>query len=259
MIKTNYHSHTYLCRHAQGMPEDYIKRAVALGYEEIGISCHGPVFRTFQKRMTLDEFHNIYLKNIDDSIEKYQDKIKIYKGLEVEYFRELKDHYQYLLVYLDYLILGQHVVVHNNKEVTVYSGMDKNTIYAYQDTVIEALETKYFRILAHPDIFCFSYPEWDHHCENVSRKIIEAAINNDCLLELNANGARRGVIKTKENEDTWIYPRLEFWRIISKEYPQAKVIINDDAHSLKHLCDNATYAVYEFAKKLNLNIVERLF
>ena len=46
MIKTNYHSHTYLCRHAQGIPEDYIK-SIALGYEEIGISCH-EVFRTFR-------------------------------------------------------------------------------------------------------------------------------------------------------------------------------------------------------------------
>ncbi|HOA64173.1 MAG TPA: PHP domain-containing protein, partial [Bacilli bacterium] len=85
MITSNYHTHTYLCRHAQGKPEDYIKRAIEVGYKEIGISDHGPIFSNSLKRMSLDEFHQIYLKELNEAIEKYQYQITIYKGLEVEY------------------------------------------------------------------------------------------------------------------------------------------------------------------------------
>ncbi|HEY8395905.1 MAG TPA: PHP domain-containing protein, partial [Bacilli bacterium] len=63
MAKTNYHNHTYLCRHAKGMPLDYIKKAVELGYEEIGISDHGPLFGHPHIRMSMDEFYDIYLSD----------------------------------------------------------------------------------------------------------------------------------------------------------------------------------------------------
>ncbi|MCK9537114.1 MAG: PHP domain-containing protein, partial [Bacilli bacterium] len=45
MIKTNHHTHCYLCQHAQGLPSDYIKLSLAAGYQEIGISDHGPLFK----------------------------------------------------------------------------------------------------------------------------------------------------------------------------------------------------------------------
>lgn len=258
MIKTNYHTHTYLCKHAEGLPEDYIKKAIELGYTEIGISDHGPLFKPWQRRMTMDEFRNIYLKNLNESIEKYHDKIKIYKGLEMEYFPSFTKHYYDLLKHLDYLVLGQHAIIIEGKELDIYKNMTAAKIEAYTEAVIEAMETKMFRILAHPDIYCFSYRTWDNVCIDAVHKIIKSAIKNDCLLEINANGARRGEILTQEGETTWIYPRLEFWRTV-KMYPEAKVIINDDAHYLRHLNDEATRKVYAFAKELNLNVVEKLF
>ena len=40
-IKANYHTHTFLCNHAEGHVEDYVKQAVAYGFEEIGMCDHG--------------------------------------------------------------------------------------------------------------------------------------------------------------------------------------------------------------------------
>ena len=54
MIKTNYHTHTKLCNHAEGMPIDYVARAVELGYREIGISDHGPLLKEWHYRMTIE-------------------------------------------------------------------------------------------------------------------------------------------------------------------------------------------------------------
>ena len=47
MLKANYHTHTKLCNHAVGMPEDYIKKAIELGFDELGMSDHAPVPREF--------------------------------------------------------------------------------------------------------------------------------------------------------------------------------------------------------------------
>ena len=46
-IKDNFHTHIYLCKHATGNAEDYIKRAIELNYESIGISDHGPLTEYF--------------------------------------------------------------------------------------------------------------------------------------------------------------------------------------------------------------------
>ena len=67
MLKNSYHTHCQLCRHASGMPSEYIAKAVELGMNEIGISDHAHVLEEFLSEeayqryglfryMTLDEF-----------------------------------------------------------------------------------------------------------------------------------------------------------------------------------------------------------
>lgn len=257
-LKYNYHTHCYLCNHAEGFPHDYIEKAIELGFEGIGISDHGPLRPEWIHRMNYDEFIDIYLKDIDDSINKYSNCIEIYKGLEIEYYDEYLLYYHLLLEKLDYLILGQHALKMNGKIVDIFENMTKESIFEYTNEVIEALDTKCFKILAHPDIFMYKYPyEWDSDLEDCSRRIIETAIKNDVYLELNVNGARRGVIKNSFGEDTWKYPYLDFWRIVS-EYKEAKIVINADCHKIDYLYDNITEEVIDFAKKLNLNVVRRI-
>ncbi|HBC88850.1 MAG TPA: histidinol phosphate phosphatase, partial [Lentisphaeria bacterium] len=36
----DYHVHTYLCKHASGRPEEYVKAAIRSGISEIGFSDH---------------------------------------------------------------------------------------------------------------------------------------------------------------------------------------------------------------------------
>ncbi|HOR28909.1 MAG TPA: histidinol-phosphatase HisJ family protein [Candidatus Sumerlaeota bacterium] len=38
----DYHSHTWRCRHAHGAMEQYVQRAIALGFSEFGFSDHSP-------------------------------------------------------------------------------------------------------------------------------------------------------------------------------------------------------------------------
>ena len=42
-MPADYHSHTPLCRHAEGTPEAYCEAALRAGITEYGISDHAPV------------------------------------------------------------------------------------------------------------------------------------------------------------------------------------------------------------------------
>ena len=81
------------------------------------------------------------------------------------------------------------------------------------------------------------------------RKIIESAIKNDVYLEFNANGLRRGPKPTNgfiyEHGELYMYPRIEFWKLVCGEYKYNKILINDDCHSMKDLCDDYTKKAYQ--------------
>ncbi|HRT69052.1 MAG TPA: PHP domain-containing protein [Bacilli bacterium] len=257
MTKANYHTHTYLCGHAEGLPIDYVQKAIELGLEHIGISDHGYLKDKWVDRMNLEEYHNIYLPSIQEAKEKYGDKIEIFTGLELEYLDGYDSLYQKYYRENDYLILGQHIVEVDGIEYDLYKPMNDSLIIAYKEAVIKGMESGYFKILAHPDLYMLRYREWNDLTEKIAIEIIESAIKNDVYLEINGNGTRRAATFTKDLELTWLYPRVEFWRIVSR-YQEAKVIVGDDAHYFAHLHDLAVTNAILFAKKMGITIYDKI-
>lgn len=253
-IKANFHTHLYLCKHATGNTDDYVSLAVKKGYERIGISDHGyvPSFILEKtRRMTKEQYKDIYLKELREAKEKYKGQIEVFFGLEIEYCQELTELYDEYLTELDYLILGQHLFKKDGKYISVYyKKLSDQDIIDYTDQLVEGLKTKKFRILAHPEIFAHDNLEWTSLHEELSKRIITAAIESNTILELNVNGLR-----TNKYAQI-IYPRMEFWKLVSET--NALVMVNDDCHSLEHLGDEATIKGYELAKKLKLNLVSNI-
>ena len=143
MMKTNYHTHHYLCKHAEGNVSDYIKEAIKCGFDEIGISDHGPINADAFPRMNFEEFECIYLKELENSICENAGKIKIYKGLEIEYIENDLEYYKDLLSKLDYLILGCHYY-ENKTNLHPYSGYgvaSQEILNRYTEVIEEALDT----------------------------------------------------------------------------------------------------------------------
>lgn len=268
MLIANYHTHTKLCNHAEGMPSDYIEEAIRLGFKEIGMSDHNPIPVSFlgkdlymdnwcHRNMSYDVYKNIYLKEMDLVKEKYGKQIKIYSGLECEYLLEYYDYYKSLRDDLDYLNLGLHFFKSNGKIINTYHEVDYKNVYDYAINAIMGMETGLFKTLVHPDLFMFEYKnkdgkrEFDEYALKASRAIIESAIKNDVYLEINANG-----IANSEKfgiNDTWLYPDINFWKLV-KEYKDAKIIIGADAHKLSALSCKAIDDVSNMAKKLGLNV-----
>ena len=249
-MKSNYHTHTALCHHAEGNVEDYVKEAIKDGFQILGMSDHGPLLAPPFPRMTISEFFNVYLKEIEEAKFKFKNQIKIYSGLEMEYLTSDLEYLQELRKHVDYLILGPHYFKKEflNKDVSSYRVVTKENLYDYRDMMVEAINTKLFKIIAHPDIFMTSYQVFDEDAKEVSKEIIEAAMQNDCILEVNANGYRS---KRKMG-----YPCKEFF-MLAKEM-NAKIMIGLDAHKPEELNDQWVEKTYEFAAELGLDIIEEV-
>ncbi len=266
-MKTNFHSHNVLCKHAHGTLEDYVVSAIEKGYTSLGFSDHGPLTgklkdELYSLRMNEAEFYNIYLPECNRLIEKYKDKIKLYKGVEIEYFEEMMPNYAAMYSELDYMILGQHYYHYQNDYISTYQQMDDLRLNAFVCDTIAGLDTGYFKILAHPDIFMMGYPFFDIDCVEASKKIIEACIRNNVLIEINANGIRncehkkRYTIETKEDGSIihrYAYPNYNFFKIAST-YKDAKFILNDDSHNPTQFDDESTKEAINLCNELGIKL-----
>ena len=258
-MKTNYHTHHYLCGHAEGNVEEYILEAISNNFSEIGISDHGPINAVAFHRMNLDEFENVYLVELENAIKKYSNKIKIYKGLEIEFIRGEEEYYRELLKKVDYLILGPHY--YESKKylhgLSSYYVETKTQLEKYTQVIEEALDTKLFKILAHPDLFMYGYRHFDSFAEECTKRIVEAVVRNDVLLEFNAGGIRTNRYFDEDGNPDYAVPNDGFWKVVSKM--NVKVIVNSDCHKPSELNDRAFKYAEELARSYGLIIVDRLF
>jgi histidinol-phosphatase (PHP family) len=255
-IKTNYHTHCDLCNHAKGTIEDYVIQAIENGFTAIGISDHAPLDFLEERsvRMPMSMYPE-YKRQLKHAIVHYLDYILIYRSLEIEYFEHLDTHYQSLLEELDYLILGQHYIQINDQMISTYRLKSLEELKTYTKTVIKAMRTGYFKILAHPEIFLLHQPNFTEEINEMCKSIILTAKETNTLLEMNANGFRKK-LQVSEGKSYRIYPRTEFWQIVKDL--NAKTIISADAHDPKQLMDDAMVQTYEFARHLSIAVEEEL-
>ncbi len=248
-----------LCRHATGSVEDYVKKAIELGFESIGMSDHAPFPELTARSIRMyPKDYPEYIRQCDATITKYSDRIKIYKALEIEYFPKHDEMYRKLLGEIDYLALGQHYIEDDSSFEglrSTYKLITYQHITKYVDTLIKAIDTKYFAFICHPDLMLYAFDDFDPHLASESERLIAYATKNNIPLEINTNGIRKGLHDKKQGK-RYLYPRKEFWEIV-KEY-NARVIVSSDAHIPDHLYDEDVVKAYEFAKDLQIEVEEEL-
>lgn len=272
-MKTNYHTHLSLCGHAVGMSEDYVKVAIEAGYDELGMSDHGPIkpefmtpeefkYNWLERQMTYEEFLNIYLPDCLATKNKYKDYIKFYIGLEIEYLYPFHSYYEELKSKLDYMNLAVHFYYHNDKITNSFDDVTYENVYSYALNAKKAMETGLFNVLVHPDVYMYHYKSFDgtrafdSECEKAARLIIESAIKNNVYLEINVGGLFK-VTQNKEEVGKFAYPTDEFWKIVA-EYPEVKVVIGVDAHNPMQLVADEINLAYDFAKKHNITVLDKV-
>jgi histidinol-phosphatase (PHP family) len=193
------HMHTPLCRHARGEPVEYARRAVELGFTEIGFSDHSP--------MRQDDFDDWRMRfdQLDEYVEKVRaaqkafPQLTIRLALEVDYLpgqeewiRELAARHPW-----DYFIGSVHYVsdswaVDNPHQLSEWKSRDAWEVWSvYFERLTMAAETGLFEIIGHPDLpkkFGFKPPR---DCTPLFEKFLNAAKKKSCALDVNTAGLRK--------------------------------------------------------------------
>jgi len=217
------HNHTILCNHANDSMDEYIKKAIKKGIKIYGFSDHAPMNYDEKYRMSFDEM-NIYENWIDKVKEKYQDKIKILKGYEVDFTPEVDK--KVLERNVDYLIGSVHFLDNwgfdNPEFLSEWQKRDVDDVYKEYFELIEKLAiSKMFDIVGHLDLIkVFGYyPKCD--VKIIAKKAIEAIADEKMVVEINTAGIRK-----KINE---AYPSVELLEMIKKA--NIDITFGSDAHS----------------------------
>ena len=226
--------------------------SAALGVSILGFSEHAPFpDHDYGYRMPYEELSD-HFSEVDRLAEKYASQMTILKGLEIEYLPKYIPYYERLLNedHLDYLLLGEHFFPMPDREYLFVADAPDTEMYLwYARAIDEALKTGLFRMLAHPDLFAMNKLPWDKNCDATSDRIIESAVRYGVILELNANGFRRGIHEYPEGPRL-MYPHIKFWEKVVGS--GARVIIGSDAHEPCQVWDACMPKAYDMLKGLGI-------
>lgn len=248
-IVSNFHTHNYMCGHAEGTVCDYVKQAIKHGYRTIGISDHFASHCDYNSPYITFDTMDGYFAQFDEAQSRYGDKIKILKGVEVAYYSGDYRYYRKLRDKLDYLVLGQHgYELSGKRKNSFWDGNDERNVVAYCNQVITAIKTELFNIFAHPDLIFFNNPVITKGMETAFDLMIQTAVKYDVIVELNANGIRNA--QGRYPTDMLVHACLEH---------NAKVIVSSDCHLPRELYDEYVLRLYAYAKQVGLNVVDEIF
>lgn len=225
----DYHTHTPLCRHAEGHPREYVRRALELGLAELGISDHAPMEREFDDWRMRREEMPAYLQMLEEARQAYPD-FPLRIGLEVDFLPGQEEWISKLagMARWDYLIGSVHYISEDwdvdNPRWLGSGRWEQQPVeevwQRYFQRAAEAVRTGLFDFFAHPDLV----KKFGHvpagPLEGHYRPLIEAAAETDTPLEINTAGLR--------NSAGALYPSRLFLEM-AREAGVA-ILINSDAH-----------------------------
>ena len=204
MIPSNYHTHTTFC-HGNDTPEQLVLKAIELGCPEIGLSSHS--FTSFDDSYGMTrEGTEQYKACIRELKQKYADKIKIYLGVEQDFYSDdAPCGYDYVIGSVHYLYRdGEYLSIDSDKDMLIdqvnkYYGGD---IYAYVeqyfDTVAQVCEKTKCDIIGHFDLitkfnedgslFDVDSPRY----RAAAYRALDALCATDAVFEINTGAIARG-------------------------------------------------------------------
>jgi len=248
----NYHTHTFRCKHADGLEEEYVIRAIENGIKFMGFADHIPLkFEDgFESKYRIPEQEVFqYANEVNRLKEKYKDKIEIKLGFESEYYPELfsKMLEKAISWGAEYLILGQHFYTPEHPNTRTHHTYrcnidDYESLDRYAKSIVQAIKTKKFSYVCHPDII--SVLKDEKRYKDAMRKICLASKEYDIPIEINFLGIR-------ENR---IYPNEWCWEVAGEI--GCPVTFGFDAHDVKSAFDKESLVKAKaLVKKYNLNYI----
>ncbi len=209
----NLHTHTDFCD-GKAAPEEYLKKALELGFHTLGYSGHAPV--PFENKFAINEEKlEEYFGEIKRIKKEYESQINVLLALEMDYipgitrgfeeYRQLGD--------LDFVIGGVHLIRNKERDNQglwfidgpwqerydegihkLYDGHGRRGTEAYFNQLLEMIATQNPDIIAHLDKIkmhnknrYFSEEEsW--YKDLVWKTLKYISENTNCIVEVNTRG-----------------------------------------------------------------------
>lgn len=252
-MKCDYHVHTMYSDDSTVLMEDYVKKGIALGLDEICFCDHvdygikrdwdDPRGVLYDEKRSVGEqaIANVdYPKYVHDFVtlkEKYKDEITLKMGMEFGVQRHTIGQFQALFhrYSFDFIILSIHQV--DDKEFWTQDFQKGKTQEKYQREYYQALlnvikEYRDYSVLGHLDLIkrydkCGAYP--DEKIMDLVDEILKTVIHDNKGIEINTSSWQYSLLDTSPSKN------------ILKRYLElgGKIItIGSDAHTTDRLADH---------------------
>ena len=237
----NYHTHTAFCKHAEGLPVDYCREAVARGIEVLGFSdhCPQPDGRWNTVRMELEQLDD-YFASIDAAKRQFP-QLEIHSGFECEYRKDLGTWMPETFFApgrAEYLLFAEHSYLDEKGEwQDSWHLKTDEGLLGYARHAVEAMQSGWFSAFAHPDIFAHGGCGWHGATIECARMILQTAQDCRIPLEINCNGMHRKLLCDADGHIRRPYPYLPFWALATQY--DVQVFIGADAHRPEFLCSTS--------------------
>lgn len=236
MITTDFHIHTSLCD-GKDTPEEIVLTALEKGFTAIGFSGHSYTEMDADFAMSSDTAAR-YRRIINELKLKYSGRIKIYCGIEQDYFSsEPAAPYDYVIGSVHYVYKnGKYISVDNTAEIV------KNAVNNEYGGDFDALAEDYFAlveniaektgadIIGHFDLVSkFSGQNGYGQSQRflaAAEKAVERLVKYGKPFEINTGAMARGVRSVP-------YPSKEILMMIKKY--GGRVILSSDCHNKYYL------------------------
>lgn len=248
MITTNFHTHTIFCD-GKNTPEEMVITAMEKGFTALGFSGHS-YFEPEKDISMSPKAQREYIRQINRLKEKYRGKIKIFCGLEQDYFSEKPQFdYEYMIgsvhnLKKDGLFLDIDLSPESTQaNIQKYYGGDFDALAEhYFETVSDVLEKTNADIIGHIDLVS-KFNEQNGYTESerylkAAEKAIKRLASYGRPFEINTGAMARGMKSTP-------YPSPSILKMI-REYG-GKIVFSSDCHDMRFL-DFAFDTAVELAK-----------
>jgi histidinol-phosphatase (PHP family) len=239
------HTHTSFCDGADDV-ESMCRAACAKGLCAIGFSGHAPVFKKTGIRTDWhipDERLEEYIGVVRSARGRWEGKLAVYLGLEVDYIKGLRSARDpdIRALGLDYIIGSVHYIVPSNGAAAFtvdgppeelergvregFGGDGEAMAHAYWDAAAEMISLGGFDILGHVDLVTKNNRDarwFTMESRGLSQRAAETArLAAGLVLEVNTGGLNRGL-------SGGTYPSLSLLRLFRERGVPA--LISADAH-----------------------------
>lgn len=235
----DYHVHTTFSD-GKNTPEEMVETAVKMGMAEIGFSDHSYTYFEESYCIKREKIAG-YKSEIARLKEKYKGKIKIFCGIEQDFYStESTEGYDYAIGSVHYVKKGGKFYSIDDSEerfVRVAEGVFGGDYYAfaeeYFNTVARFSERTDIDIIGHFDLIS-KYNENNRYFDMKNEKYViswkkaaDKLISANKTFEINTGAIARGY-KTEP------YPPVDTRAYIKSK--GGKFILSSDSHSAEHLC-----------------------